>query len=950
MKKSKEVKPLNKRLESFVIGLFLILLSLMLGLNVGKVARTLAFPLIYFFGGAYYLILGYLVYRGIMRIILGKSFKYKNAALKAGLIFFFIASIFLIDYVMFTQAGFTFNQDVGTLVSSYNAGLGNYYTPIYLNVFEVGTYWSGGLIGVLLGSIFASNEIVLTLAIILFVIAFLLILMKPLTKLIAFIFKKGKESGQKHRQERKERDEKKEQERKRIEEEERQRLIEEEKVKVVQEPKEEKVEIQFGFEPESFSFEESNTGFNQLHVGSSLDDSYTKGRYKDENFSEFFQLSFTGEQRKIVVDSSDEFKRNSYFDDDQEQNVEEKKQEIKEEEVKIDLHNDEEIKVVVNETEPKIDLDFEPEIEIKLDDEEKKDEEIIEIDPVYEEKPIIDLDSEYEPKIVEEEKEEFVQVQIEQEPIKEEIKEEQPLVEEKKQQEIIVEEVKVEEKPKKRERVNWVPPSSEMLEVIDASSSIETNHAYAEKRVELLNRILEGFKVGARCIGYTLGNNFTRFNIEYEPNVSVRSVEKLVNDISMRLGGVSIRFVPYVSGEMYSGLEVSNPETTTVAFKEIFDSLPDVNKHPLAVGFGKDLSGNVVSADFNEFPHLLVAGTTGSGKSIYIHSIISTLIMRTSPDDLKIVLVDPKKVEMVKYRDMPHLLCPIITEANKAKVMLSKLVEEMEKRYELFSDTNGEVSNIKEWNKYAPLHDKEQIPYIVAVLDEYADLVDTCKEISQPVVSIAQKARACGIHMLISTQRPSTNVITGVIKGNLPTHVALLTANYTDSMTIVGEGGAEKLNGRGDMLVQSPLVSKSGLVRLQGCFIQGHEISRIVGYLKEHYETHYDENFLDLVDHAKEAGQQKVASGEVLKEADDAEEEKYQSIKEWVMTQAFVSMSKIQRECAVGFNRAGRFFNRLQKEGIVSTQQDGATKGCKVLVHDDYGSDLDVTSDELTSY
>ena len=505
------------------------------------------------------------------------------------------------------------------------------------------------------------------------------------------------------------------------------------------------------------------------------------------------------------------------------------------------------------------------------------------------------------------------------------------------------------EPPKKKARVKWVPPSSEMLMVYETNEAKELNETVATQRVEAINRILADFKVGARCTGYTVGPSITRYNIEYEPNVTVKSVERLVDDISMRLGGVTARFTPIVIGSPYSGLEIPNATITTVSFKEVFESLPDVKKHPLAVGFGKDISGKVIAADFDEFPHLLVAGTTGSGKSIYIHSIIATLIMRVSPDDLKIVLVDPKKVEMTKYRDMPHLLCPIITEAEKAKVMLTKLVQEMESRYEKFA-VNGD-SNIKQYNEHAKEDGLDPLPFIVVVLDEYADLVDTCKEISQPVVSIAQKARAAGIHLLISTQRPSANVITGVIKGNLPTHVALMTSSYVDSSVIIGEGGAEKLLGKGDMLVQSPLVSRQGVTRLQGCFIQNKEIVHIVGYLKEHYETVFDENFLDLVDHSKEVGQAMVASGEIEKESDAAEEARYQSIKEWVLTQEFVSMSKIQRECSVGFNRAGRFFKRLQQEGVVSTQVDGSSKGCKVLGANYYDGDSDnvVTSDELIS-
>ena len=486
------------------------------------------------------------------------------------------------------------------------------------------------------------------------------------------------------------------------------------------------------------------------------------------------------------------------------------------------------------------------------------------------------------------------------------------------------------EEPKKKEPINWVPPSTDLLMTYENDDANELNNQVAANRVEAINNILANFRVGAHCTGYKIGPSVTRYNIEYEPNVTMKSVEKLVSDISMRLGGVRTRFTPIVSGESFSGLEAPNAKITTVSFKEVVEALPDAKKHPLSVGFGKNLSGTVIYADFNKFPHILVAGTTGSGKSIFIHSIIASLIMRASPDLLRIVLVDPKMVEMSKYKDMPHLLCPIITEPDKAKVMLTKLVDEMNHRYQIFAE-NGMVSEIDQYNEWASENGKELMPFIVVVLDEYADLVDRCKDIGLPVVSIAQKARACGIHLLISTQRPSTNIITGVIKGNLPTHVALRTASYTDSMTIIGEGGAEQLLGKGDMLVESPVVSTEEKVRLQGCFVQNKEILRVVAYLKEHYETNYDPNFLDLVDHSKEAGKQLVASGEVQKEADEAEEMKYQSVKDWVLTQKFVSMSKIQRECMVGFNRAGKFFKRLQMEGIVSTEVDGNTKGCAVI-------------------
>ena len=505
----------------------------------------------------------------------------------------------------------------------------------------------------------------------------------------------------------------------------------------------------------------------------------------------------------------------------------------------------------------------------------------------------------------------------------------------------------VEEQPKPRERVKWIQPSTEVLNVYETSEQQEINRRVADERKELINATFEDFGVGAHVEDYTIGPSITRFNVKYDHNVSVRAVSNLVQDIQIRLSGVSARFENIVEGQSTSGLEIPNANVTTVSFKDVYEALPDVKKHPLAVAFGKNIKGDVIWADYDEFPHALVAGTTGSGKSIFVNSVIVSLIMRNSPDDLKLVLVDPKKVEMARYKDMPHLLCPIITEAQEAKALMDKLCVEMEERYKLFA-TNG-CSNIKEYNEDAPGLGLEKLPYIMIFFDEYADMVDQCKDISMPVVSIAQKARACGIHLCIATQRPSTNVVTGVIKANLPTHVALMMASYTDSMTIIGEGGAEKLIGKGDMLVQSPLVSRVGVVRLQGCFIHRQEINRVVGYLKEHYETHYDEKYLNLAQEADIAASEYANTPEFKEAAGNSEEERYQAIKEWVMTQEYMSISRIQRECSVGFNRAGRFFLRLQKEGVVS--EETTNKGCPVLASASrFGEETSVTSDEQTSF
>ena len=505
----------------------------------------------------------------------------------------------------------------------------------------------------------------------------------------------------------------------------------------------------------------------------------------------------------------------------------------------------------------------------------------------------------------------------------------------------------VEEKPKPKERVKWIQPSTEVLNVYETSEQQEINRRVADERKELINATFDDFGVGAHVEDYTIGPSITRFNVKYDHNVSVRSVSNMVQDIQIRLSGVSARFENIVEGQSTSGLEIPNASVTTVSFKDVYEALPDVKKHPLAVAFGKNIKGDVIYADYDEFPHALVAGTTGSGKSIFVNSVIVSLIMRNSPDDLKLVLVDPKKVEMARYKDMPHLLCPIITEAQEAKALMDKLCGEMEERYRLFAE-NG-CSNIREFNEDAPGLGLEKLPYIMIFFDEYADMVDQCKEISMPVVSIAQKARACGIHLCIATQRPSTNVVTGVIKANLPTHVALMMASSVDSITIIGEGGAEKLIGKGDMLVQSPLVSRVGVVRLQGCFIHRQEINRVVGYLKEHYETHYDEKYLNLAQAAEAAASEYANTPEFKEAAGNSEEERYQSIKEWVMTQEYMSISRIQRECSVGFNRAGRFFLRLQKEGIVS--EETTNKGCPVLASGSrFGEETTVTSDEQTSF
>lgn len=853
---------ISERATKVITGIFLILLSAVLALNVGYIARVLFFPLLFIFGMPAYLILLYFLVDGFALIIKGKSLKLRNWSQYLGIALFFIGTSMLSSCICYSING-SF-PDISTSINLFFKEIRiEYLTNTYLNIFTE-LQFGGGIIGATLVGLTNGIHIIFSYTIASIVIAL---------SIAAFIFsemfirlKKNKSTNNTFNEKPLDLND---------------LAAEESSIQIVPEDTIPIIERE-----EDISLENPS----QTDISEPILDT-VKENTQSTNSSMLFNSSNYGENEEFkIAKLPSAMKKNSE-----------------------DLIETE----TSNNNEPSDTYFYEEQNSIELQDETVN--ECEEATNVVEEEPI---------------SEEIVEHHI----IDESLATAQPEFISPKSEEINVKPVQntpilneiSKETPKVKKKIKWIPPSTDLLVTYETSQELEANLAVANERKEVINAFFNDFAIGAECVGFTIGPSVTRYDVQYQNNVSSKNVSNLVPDLSRRLKGVPVRFVQVVSGSYYSGFEIPNAKITTVSFKEIIESLPDVKKNPLCVGFGKDISGEVISANFNEFPHLLVAGTTGSGKSIYIHSVIATLIMRVSPDDLKIVLVDPKQVEMTKYRDMPHLLCPIITQASQAKVMLSKLVDEMNNRYSLFYNAEGS-SNIEQYNEWALENGKDKLPYVVVVLDEYADLVDTCKEISQPVVSIAQKARAAGIHLLISTQRPSTNVITGVIKGNLPTHVALVTASSVDSTVILGEGGAEKLLGKGDMLVQSPLVSRNGLVRLQGCYVQNKELFRIVGYLKEHYETNYDENYMDLVDHSKDEGSRAVMNGQYG--AIDDEEGQYQAIKEWVMTQQFASISKIQRSWPIGFNKAGKIMIRLQSEGIVAEVPVSASRGCEVLVH-----------------
>lgn len=487
-----------------------------------------------------------------------------------------------------------------------------------------------------------------------------------------------------------------------------------------------------------------------------------------------------------------------------------------------------------------------------------------------------------------------------------------------------------------KERPSYEFPPLDLLKEYPVDPAAENqNKLLCQQRMELINQTLDNFHAGAHAISYTIGPSVTRYDIQVDAGVTVSSINKYVTDISARLGGLNARYEEIILGKTTSGLEIPNEKSTMVSFKDVISHLPQDPSKNMYIPFGVDISGNYISADLTAFPHMLVGGTSGSGKSVFAHGIIASLIMRNRPEDLKLVLVDPKRVEMTKYENIPHLLCPIIKEPSQAKVCLDKLIDVMEQRLVLFEFAG--VRNIRDYNeKYCPKAGTEPIPFIVVFIDEYADLSDTCKNIGESVVRIAQKARAVGIHLIVATQRPSVNVITGVIKANLDTRVSLRVKTAQDSMTILTKAGAERLNGYGDMLVDCPKVSHGTFVRCQGCFIEDEELMAITDFIKAQQTVKYDPNFTDLSDHSNDS---KIAEqNEKIERAAQREKEKgdlYETIKADIMLQEYTSISKIQRTYGVGFPRAGKIFQQLQKDGIVGVpDSQSSAKGARVLIHD----------------
>ena len=474
---------------------------------------------------------------------------------------------------------------------------------------------------------------------------------------------------------------------------------------------------------------------------------------------------------------------------------------------------------------------------------------------------------------------------------------------------------------------DWKYPPLTLLKKNSKVNSKENNEAI-KNNVPIIMQVLRDFGIDAKVVAAHVGPSVTQYELEMRAGTRVNKILGLNREIALALAAKDVRIQAPIPGKSTVGIELPNKVISPVLVREVLASVPDSlhDSHLLAV-LGKDINGDPKWMEINKTPHLLVAGSTGSGKSVCINSILASLIMRNKPDEVKLVLVDPKKVELSMYNGVPHLLAPVVTDPKKANIALKKIVSEMERRYDVF-EASG-TKNIISYNEYLKkknesLPESEQIklmPYIVVIIDELADLMlVAAKEVEDSIMRITQMARAAGIHLIVATQRPSTDVITGVVKANIPSRISFAVSSGIDSRTILDMVGAEKLLGKGDMLYLPQ--GENTPIRIQGTFISEEETHAIVNYVCKQQKARYDET-LTMSDEEAHA-----TSG--VAEHDATEEPLYNEIVDFVIEQGKASTSLLQRRFRLGYNRAARCIDLLEERGIVGPQN--GSKPREVLI------------------
>lgn len=454
-----------------------------------------------------------------------------------------------------------------------------------------------------------------------------------------------------------------------------------------------------------------------------------------------------------------------------------------------------------------------------------------------------------------------------------------------------------------------LPPSTLLDSIPSADQSGE--YQKIEKNIGVLEQTFKSFGVDAKVVKASLGPAVTKFEIQPAVGVKVSKVVSLTDDIALALAAKDVRMEAPIPGKSLIGIEVPNSTVSTVSFRDIIEAQPSHPDKLLEVPLGRDISGMVQSADLAKMPHLLIAGSTGSGKSVAINGIISSILMRAKPHEVKLMMIDPKMVELNVYNGIPHLLTPVVTNPRKAAQALQKVVQEMEFRYEKFAAAG--VRNISGYNELViqrNLEDGENrpiLPFIVVIVDELADLMMVASnEVEDAIIRLAQMARAAGIHMILATQRPSVDVITGIIKANVPSRMAFAVSSGTDSRTIIDSNGAEKLLGRGDMLFLP--MGENKPIRVQGAFISDHEVERIVAFVTEQQEADYQENMMPT---------EETASGS----SEASQDELYEEAKALVVEMQTASISLLQRRFRIGYNRAARLVDELESHGVIGPSE-----------------------------
>ncbi|KRN96108.1 DNA segregation ATPase FtsK SpoIIIE related protein [Furfurilactobacillus siliginis] len=454
-----------------------------------------------------------------------------------------------------------------------------------------------------------------------------------------------------------------------------------------------------------------------------------------------------------------------------------------------------------------------------------------------------------------------------------------------------------------------LPTAALLTKIPQTDQSNEYNAI--EKNSQTLQKTLASFGVDAEVKNVSLGPSVTKYELHPAIGVKVSKIVNLADDLALALAAKDIRIEAPIPGKSLIGIEVPNKEILTVSFRDVIEHEPAHPNKVLTVPLGRDVTGNIVMSDLTKMPHLLIAGSTGSGKSVAINGIITSLLMQAKPNQVKFMLIDPKRVELSVYNDIPHLLTPVVSEPKRAAKALNKVVEEMTRRYELFA--NFGVRNIDGYNKLAAANNEHTnvaqptMPYVVAIVDELADLMMTVSsEVEGSIIRIAQMGRAAGIHMILATQRPSVDVITGLIKANVPSRIAFAVSSGIDSRTILDSNGAEKLLGRGDMLYEP--IDQNKPVRVQGEFISDKDVAAVVDFIKAQQTAEYDDSM--TVSDAE-------LSDDSAEEHADELDELFDDAVAFVQDQKKASTSLLQRRFRIGYNRAARMIDDMEARGIV---------------------------------